>query len=633
MRSTQTAQQTTQQINTTSGENITLAGIHSITYNDPRDQFLGNLQRDLSPNAPYLITDYLIDAEGQVLLTTDPRGIKTLELYDVLGRTVREFTAVTEQEEQLSETDYDDASNVIEIRHPRHFSEVDGNNDPIRAVETFTWNGRNLQASHTIADGDANLEATESWTYYLDGRKKSHTDFRGNSNLIQWHVCCGRLQAIVQRDGQSTSISNTDFNGNITHTAVVKVDPSVGGTVAPNWHDPSDADTIQETTTRFDGLNRPQFQTKWQTALGEVDDDARANLGTGDIPISNDPVVGLTTIMSYDEDLTDGVGIDAAYPAQFAELATRGVTFGPDADGFASAVTNPEGESSITVQDGLGRKVMMIDGEGNITTFHFDEIVPAANITAHPDIPIPGSLVKTTRIDANGNSSSVLESSMGTLARVDGLGNYVSQAAFDANGNAVITRDANGLGENCTFDKRNLKVACADLQEQLEGNQRTWTYNAHNAVLTSTDAEGHTESNEYDVRDRLTSGTDRNNLSTVYGFDDNNNLVSLTDPRNNTRTWSYDARNLKIEKQYPDGVADRCLYENDALGRQTKKTQQDDTEIRYVFDLAGRMTRTHLSPSGWRSRIDRYFYLRCRVPGHRNGQRPLQHPNCPHIRR
>lgn len=56
---------------------------------------------------------------------------------------VRAFTAVTETEELLSETDYDTASQVIEIRHPRHFAEVDGNNDPIRAVETFTYNGRN----------------------------------------------------------------------------------------------------------------------------------------------------------------------------------------------------------------------------------------------------------------------------------------------------------------------------------------------------------------------------------------------------------------------------------------------------------------------------------------------------------
>ena len=142
-----------------------------------------------------------------------------------------------------------------------------------------------------------------------------------------------------------------------------------------------------------------------------------------------------------------------------------------------------------------------------------------------------------------------------------------------------------------------------------EATERSWSYNAHNAVLTATDAENHTASNEYDVRDRRVSETDRNNLTTVYGFDDNNNLVSLTDPRNNTRTWSYDARNLKIEKQYPDGVADRCLYENDALGRLTKKTQQDDTEIRYVFDLAGRMTgRTYHLAGGALESTDTFTY-------------------------
>ena len=403
--STQTAVPDSQTITTTSGEDITIAGIHTITYNDPRDQFLENLTRDLNPNAKYLISDRLTDAEGQTLLTTDPRGIQTLMLYDVLGRVVRKFTAVTDPEELLSETDYDTASNVIEIRHPRHFAETDGNGDPIRAVETFTYNGRNLKASHTVADGHPNLEATESWVYHLDGREKSHTDFRGNPNLNLWHVCCGRFQAGVQRDAASTSISNTDFNGNVTHTAVVKVDPSAGGTVAANWHDPVDAETIQEITTRFDGLNRPTFSTAWLVALGEVDDDARANLGTGDIPISNDPAIGLATINSYDEDLTDGIGIDAAYPAQFAELANRGVTFGANANGFASALTNAEGESTITVQDGIGRTVMIIDGEGNITTRHYDVLETAANLAVglSPDIPLPGDLLSTKSIDANGN--------------------------------------------------------------------------------------------------------------------------------------------------------------------------------------------------------------------------------------
>ena len=152
-----------------------------------------------------------------------------------------------------------------------------------------------------------------------------------------------------------------------------------------------------------------------------------------------------------------------------------------------------------------------------------------------------------------------------------------------------MTRDQNGLGENCVYDSLNRKTTCADLQEQLEGTNRSWTYNAHNAVLTSTNAEGHSTSNVYDVRDRLTAATDRNSLTTSYTYDDNNNLLTLTDPRNNTRSWIYDLRNLKTRKQYPT-AGDKCNYRHDALGRLLVKGQQNGSTIHYTYDLAGRLT-------------------------------------------
>ena len=53
--------------------------------------------------------------------------------------------------------------------------------------------------------------------------------------------------------------------------------------------------------------------------------------------------------------MTDGEGVDADYKDQFTALATRGTTFGENANGYATKMTNPEGEVTISVQDGLGR--------------------------------------------------------------------------------------------------------------------------------------------------------------------------------------------------------------------------------------------------------------------------------------
>ena len=65
--------------------------------------------------------------------------------------------------------------------------------------------------------------------------------------------------------------------------------------------------------------------------------------------------------------------------------------------------------------------------------------------------------------------------------------------------------------------------------------------------------------------------------------------------------------NLKFpDQEY--GAADRCLYENDALGRLAKKTQQDDTEIHYIFDLAGRMVERQYFENGVLGSTDTFTY-------------------------
>jgi len=599
--SSQTATQTTRDITLTNGETVTLAGIHDVTYTDPRDLFLESLTRDLAPNAAYLITDRLIDAEGQTLTSTDPRGIESLMLYDVLGRVLRSFEAITLPEERLTESDFDKASNLVETRMPRYFSETEddgtGTQVPIRAVEQYTYNGRNLRASHTIAAGHPTLEATQTWTYLLDGKPSTHTDARGNLSRSYWRACCGRLQATVARDGTSTSISNTDFEGNATHTATTSTPP------LSNYSDPVDADTLQETTTRFDGLGRPTHSTSWLVPLGTVDDSARVTLGdpTG-VPIAGLDTIpatdGLTTTFEYDEDLTDGIGLDLTYAAQFVQLAARGTTFNADANGFAVATTNPEGETTVQIRDGLGRPVMSINPEGHISTMTYDEVLPVAGtLPAHlAAIPVAGDLLLTTSTDPYGHETIQFADAAGrTLVTQDPAGN-LSGTAYDANSNMLKSRDANGLGQDCTYDALNRDTTCADLQEQAEATTRSKTYNAHNAVLTSTDAEGNTSSITYDARDRQLTSTDANNITTTYGYDLNNNLLTLTDPKGATRSWTYDTRNLKLTKVMPD-PADTCSYSYDALGRLTVKTQQDSSTITMIYDLAGRMTQRDYSDS------------------------------------
>jgi len=164
--------------------------------------------------------------------------------YDQLGRQTLSIYSVGSDAEIRMQSIYDNNSNLVEMRNPRYFAEENEDGSRYNDRSIYTYNGRNLKASHTAAPGST-IEATQSWTYFLDGRGDQHIDFRGNAASTLWHECCGRLQASIQRDGTSATISNTDFYGNVTHTAVIKdfdLDPAVDGT--DEFHNPVDTSNI-----------------------------------------------------------------------------------------------------------------------------------------------------------------------------------------------------------------------------------------------------------------------------------------------------------------------------------------------------------------------------------------------------
>ena len=96
-------------------------------------------------------------------------------------------------------------------------------------------------------------------------------------------------------------------------------------------------------------------------------------------------------------------------------------------------MTNPEGEVTISVQDGLGRTVMTINPEGHFSTIQYDQL---STPTLNADIPVRGELLSTIATDANGNTStSYAANGLGAIAQQDGIDNFVSQVGKDPNGN------------------------------------------------------------------------------------------------------------------------------------------------------------------------------------------------------
>ncbi|NRA39777.1 MAG: hypothetical protein HRU15_16670, partial [Planctomycetes bacterium] len=395
-----------------------------------------------------------------------------------------------------------------------------------------------------------------------------------------WHQCCGRLQASMDPTGSGT-IRNTDYFGNITHTAVAANLPT--DVILYGWHDVVDADTVNETTTRYDGLHRPTHTTVWLQPLAFVTDHARASLGNGVIPIAGEDAIpvtdGLTTRYVYDDNLTDGIGLDVAYASYLVSL-----NLGSGSDGKAVEVTNPENEKTVTIYDGLGRVIKIIDGLGDAKSMAYDAVVNIAGF---------GDVVETAAADALNHTNKQRTDGVGRIMETVDAANNITGFSYDANSNKISFRDSNNVGQDCIFDERNRDVSCTDTQ----GDTTSRIYDANNNIVSSTDGVGNVTLCVFDARGCKDNCTDRINAVTAYVYDANNNLTSITDAEGGITTYAYDVRNLLETEVLPTGDAGTTqkAYTYDAtrrLANRVVNTVEAPLTLEtttYTYDMANRL--------------------------------------------
>ncbi len=348
------------------------------------------------------------------------------------------------------------------------------------AVTAMRFTGRNLLASQTEASGTA-IAATTAYAYSPTSKVLTSTDPLLRTTVNTYGVCCDRLVAIQDPLGFVTRFAY-DFVGNRTMV--------------------TDANNLT-TVTAYDGRNRPVSVTN---AAGEM------------------------TQMAYFDNAS-------------ALTATAGLDLGAGADGSAAITTNPKGESSTEIYDGLGRVVRRVDGLGHATTFGYDVLVTDGGV----------SLMAMTTTDAVGATTTGLFDGAGrSRVTLDALGQRAT-AGFDANGSRVIWRDANGIGQDCVFDSRNRDVQCTD----TAGAVTRRVYDAMNNIVASVDALGKTDSAVFDLRNRRVSTTDRVAATTTFSYDLGSNLLSITDAEDGLTAYWYDARNLLDREIFPTGQAGR----------------------------------------------------------------------------
>ena len=501
--------------------------IRTITCTIPSQTFANfsavwSATRVTTANATYIINDAIRDSGGRLTQITDGRGYETRMEYDAQGRETNKRAAYGTSIEARTETIYDLAGHVTEVRSPRYFISTDSEGYQ-KANQTWTYNGRGLVASHTDAPS-ASVAATESFTYDLGSHQATRTDFGSNVWTRIEDSCCDKQTASVDPLGHGT-ITNTDSMRRAAHIIQVSdVSTHVG-----SFANPTDSKTLSESTTKFDALGRPIYQTAWLTARGSVDPANPPIAGLNSVSLSD----GLTTQYLYDSNLTDGVGLDNSTGVSAPKLGTGGsstfsvslsnaitklaatqanggaaISFASTSPGSASVVINSEDEISFTISDSAGRTVM----SGKLNNYRGSgatalNTLASWNCTLHDTVTSIsgyGSCLETRTIDPLGYATKTLTDSAGrTIRSLDQL-DKVTTVTYDAGGNQLTVRDPNSVGADMVYD------------ELGRNTQRTDTY----SDVTKT---------EYDRSGNAVKQIDAKNKNTVIVFDARNRRKTATD--------------------------------------------------------------------------------------------------------
>ncbi|MFH1023925.1 MAG: RHS repeat-associated core domain-containing protein [Planctomycetota bacterium] len=544
-----------------------------------RGQYLAALQRIPGANPHYIIEDTIYNAEGEIAAKIDPNGIRSEYRYDLRGRLVEQNDAVGTSIQAKTTFEYDAEGNRTAVNHPRTFDLA----DPLLCRTELVYTGRSLLKSKTEGAGSM-FATTERYFYDFAGRLMKRIDGRGNA----WDTinsCCATAQAtieppcIVDVTGilqSPTAIHGTDKGGLPTYEAKVKKFPA--SAPGDDWYrnppeyDGGDLFTLMETSVHYDARNRVDVQTVWLAPISQGVDCWRGPSGRGLRPgDAGTPEQYLATRYSYDDNLTDGTGLDAAYASKIALLGAG--YFGADANGSAVQSTGPGGEKTVTIFDGVGRVVMTIDGEGNAT------------ITVH-DI-VEDGLVKAVVADPLNHANATWADGAGSTRQAQDAVGVVTTKSFDSNGNLVAETDGLGKTTVHVFDARNRRTSTTDRL----GGITQFAYDANGNLIKITDAEGgetiyaHTFLNQL-MRETFPDGGNR-----VYTYDLTGNLTSRLDQSGVLTTYTWDAANRMTSRNYPDGMND--TFQHDAARRMTSAgsaryanvaTQSHDMANRVVLE-------------------------------------------------
>jgi len=263
-------------------------------------------------------------------------------------------------------------------------------------------------------------------------------------------------------------------------------------------------------------------------------------------------------------------------------------------------VTDPDGNTTVTVNDDQGRPLTVTHPNGTQAKMVYDDLGRLMKVTG-PDGRVLeyGYDADSRRISSmaqDGDSALIYEyDQAGRLVTMKRGVNTVLTLTYTSDGQ-VKTRE--GLGnpkQSLTYYPNGLLKSLADAM----GQTTRYTYDARDNLIRVTDAAGQLTQWAYDEQNRMINRTDPGPAVTRYQYNRAGRLAGETDPLGNYTGYGYDAVGRMISRTDPLGRVTSFSY--DASGHFTRVKDSAGHESRYEYDQNGRLVR-EVNPLGGMSR-------------------------------
>ena len=341
---------------------------------------------------------------------------------------------------------------------------------------------------------------------------------------------------------------------------------------------------------------------------------------------------GRTLTLAYSSPVSGTLLSQVTDPAgrtvQYSYNITRELTLVTDTLGYATAFSYDENHRLLSITDAnahtflsneyneFGRVVKQWDGDGNLTTFAYDEPNHKTIVTG------PLGRATTYQYDAvlrlisaqdalNQTASYAYDTDNNRTQVTDKRGN-TTYYDYNGRGNVTIITDTLGYTRTYTYDDQNNPTSGTDplghtsvYTYDLAGNLitsadplgyiTTWAYDAYGQVVNQTDALDHTTLYAHDTHGHQSGLTDALGRTTVYVYDNVGRLLSETDAEGRTHTYTYDDANRLLS--VTDPLSGITSYGYDSVGNRTSVTNPNGGATTFVYDEKDRLANT-IDPLG-----------------------------------